>query len=99
MDSLSRDELSDILSFHIGVGTEEDLFPSGRTDVDGLGASLSDLEIEAAEEIVTLLQGSTIDVDLTDEGIVLDSEAKLITTNIRAKNGVVHVIDGVLIPG
>ena len=94
-----RDRLSDILSFHIGVGTEEDLFPSGRTDVEGLGASLSDLEIEAAEEIVTLLQGSTIDVDLTDEGVVLDSDAKLVTTNIRAKNGVVHVIDGVLLPG
>lgn len=99
LDSLSRDELSDILSFHIGVGTEEDLLPSGRTDVEGLGASLSDLEIEAAEEIVTLLQGSTIDVDLTDEGVVLDSDAKLVTTNIRAKNGVVHVIDGVLLPG
>ena len=79
LDSLSTDDLRDILRFHISE------------------AVLSQSEIEAREEVFTLL-GDTIDVELTDDGVVLDGDAQFVVTNIRAKTGVLHIIDGVLLP-
>ncbi|KPM49813.1 hypothetical protein AFM12_04360 [Jiulongibacter sediminis] len=46
---------------------------------------------------VPTLEGSTIAVDLTS-GVVLNGSANVITANVEASNGVVHLIDEVLIP-
>lgn len=46
---------------------------------------------------VTTLEGSAITVDLTS-GVVLNGSANVISANVEASNGVVHLIDEVLIP-
>ncbi|MEM9409700.1 MAG: fasciclin domain-containing protein [Planctomycetota bacterium] len=55
-----------------------------------------------AEELVTLdsvatLLGQSFDVDVTN-GVVLNGSVTLAATDIRAKNGVIHLLNDVLVP-
>lgn len=53
-------------------------------------------DLEATEE--TLLgEGETLSIDKTD-GVVINGSVKVTTANIEAANGVVHLIDQVLLP-
>ena len=56
-----------------------------------------------AETVVTLdsattAQGDDIAIEIVDGGVVLNGEVNVITTDIEASNGVIHVIDFVLLP-
>jgi uncharacterized surface protein with fasciclin (FAS1) repeats len=56
-----------------------------------------------AETVVTLESATTIgggDVTITvnDDGVFLNDEIQVVITDIPASNGVIHVIDGVLLP-
>lgn len=58
-----------------------------------------------AETVVTLdgqsveaLNGDMIDIAVTDEGVVLNGAVNVVTTDILVRNGVIHVIDAVLLP-
>ncbi len=56
---------------------------------------------EGTESVSTLLAGSSIGV--TSGGQVLDaagatSNASIVAANIKASNGVIHMIDNVLVP-
>ncbi len=56
-----------------------------------------------AETVVTLesaptLQGSDVQITVTDEGVFLNDSVKVVITDVLASNGIIHVIDGVLIP-
>jgi uncharacterized surface protein with fasciclin (FAS1) repeats len=46
---------------------------------------------------VTTVEGSAISIDVTD-GVVLNGSARVITVDIDASNGVIHVIDQVILP-
>ena len=46
---------------------------------------------------VPTLQGEEVTVDLTD-GVTLNDSVKVVTADIEASNGVIHVVDGVLVP-
>ena len=46
---------------------------------------------------VTTLQGGTAVISVTEAGVTIDG-AKVIITNLDASNGVVHVIDTVIMP-
>ena len=46
----------------------------------------------------TTAQGSDIMIEVTEEGVVLNGEILVTMTDIEASNGVIHVIDGVLLP-
>jgi uncharacterized surface protein with fasciclin (FAS1) repeats len=46
---------------------------------------------------VTTLQGEDITVDLTD-GVTLNGSVNVVAADVEASNGVIHVIDGVLVP-
>jgi uncharacterized surface protein with fasciclin (FAS1) repeats len=55
-----------------------------------------------AADVVTLteaksLQGDTIAISVSDAGVMVDSAA-VVTTDIEASNGVVHVINAVILP-
>ena len=54
-------------------------------------------ELLAKKRLTTLL-GQPISVSLLNGEVVLGAEAKLITTDIQAQNGVIHLIDTVLLP-
>jgi len=45
------------------------------------------------------LQGSSIAVSVVGGGVTLDSDVKVVRTDLRTSNGVIHVVDGVLMPG
>ena len=56
-----------------------------------------------AETVVTLdsaptLQGNDVHITVTDDGVFLNDTVKVIITDVLASNGIIHVIDGVLIP-
>jgi uncharacterized surface protein with fasciclin (FAS1) repeats len=44
------------------------------------------------------LAGGSVTVNVTDNGVFLNDNIQLVITDIQATNGVIHVIDGVLIP-
>ena len=56
-----------------------------------------------AETVVTLdsaptLQGSDIHITVNDDGVFLNDTVKVLITDVTASNGIIHVIDGVLLP-
>jgi uncharacterized surface protein with fasciclin (FAS1) repeats len=59
--------------------------------------------VATADDVVSLtsaqaLQGSPITIEVTDEGVVLNGSVLVTQTDIVANNGVIHVINGVLLP-
>ncbi len=46
----------------------------------------------------TTLEGSQIDIFVEDGKVILNDESQVIQADIKASNGVIHVIDSVLIP-
>jgi uncharacterized surface protein with fasciclin (FAS1) repeats len=56
-----------------------------------------------AETVVTLesattLQGEDVAIEVMDGEVVLNDNAKVIITDIEASNGIIHVIDAVILP-
>jgi uncharacterized surface protein with fasciclin (FAS1) repeats len=47
---------------------------------------------------LSALKGGPISVKVTNDGVFLNNNIKIVITDIRATNGVIHVIDGVLLP-
>ena len=48
-------------------------------------------------DMIETLEGNSLEV-VVDEGGVMVNDAKVLTTDIEAENGVIHVIDTVLLP-
>jgi len=46
----------------------------------------------------TTAQGAPITIEVVDGGVVLNGSINVVATDIHASNGVIHVIDGVLLP-
>ena len=59
--------------------------------------SVTNSDLLARDEVFTLFGPDTIDVETTLSGLLLDGDARLVTTDIQARNGIIHVIDGVLL--
>ncbi len=56
-----------------------------------------------AEDVVgldaaTTVQGSDIAIEVVDGGVVLNGSSNVVATDVKASNGVVHVIDAVILP-
>ncbi len=49
-------------------------------------------------DAVTTLQGSDITIEVTDDGVLLNGSVLVTQTDIMTNNGVIHVINGVLLP-
>ncbi len=83
---LASENLADILTYHVVEGTVT-----------------SDAVVELDGETVTTVQGATLTVGITEEGGVtltdgMENTVNVVQTDIEAANGVIHVIDGVLLP-
>ncbi len=80
----NQEQLAGILTYHVVSG-------------EVMSSQLSD------DQEITTVQGGTLTVDIRDGNVyIVDAEggeAMVVTADVAASNGVVHVIDAVLMPG
>ncbi len=59
-------------------------------------------EVSAAEVVTlteaTSLQGDKVMIEVVEGEVILNGTVKVISTDIMANNGIIHVIDGILLP-
>ncbi len=84
---LAREDLADILTYHV--------VPQQLLAADVLGA----VDSAGGTAEVETVNGAPISVSLDGESVVINGNATVTTTDLQAGNGVVHVIDAVLVPG
>ena len=90
LDTLLADptgDLAGILTYHV---VEGEVMAADVVDLDG--------------QAVATVNGATFTVDVGDDGAVTltdaaGNEVGVVQTDVDAGNGVIHVIDGVLLPG
>jgi uncharacterized surface protein with fasciclin (FAS1) repeats len=84
IDALLADipALTDILLYHVVPGKV-------------MAADVVGLDGQSAE---TALEGQTIDIKIDMGNVYLNEDVQVIITDIEASNGVIHVIDAVLLP-
>ncbi len=80
---LANPDLTNILLYHVAPG----IFLAE----DVVGAA-------PIEALPTLLEGSTLAIAVADGGVIINDSSNVISTDIIAGNGVIHVIDAVLVP-
>ena len=85
----------------VGVGSYMELWdPEALADaltyhvVPGRVLAADVVELSSA----TTVQGADIAIEVIDGGVVLNGSANVVTTDVEADNGVVHVIDAVILP-
>ena len=82
--------LTDILTYHV---------VPGRLNSGDLGLDLgSILRGESLSGYATTLGGSDLKIDVTPFGLMLDGNTVVTSADIEGSNGVIHVIDSVLLP-
>lgn len=84
---LASDGLSGILTYHVVAGK--------LLAADVIAA------VEAAENNVAMVEtvnGASISVEIRDGNVIIDGTATVAITDLEAGNGVVHVIDAVILP-
>ena len=73
----------------------QDIGPIHFVGIGGIGMS------GIAEVMATLgytVQGSDIAIEVVDGAVILNGVTMVVATDIEASNGVIHVIDSVLLP-
>ncbi|MBD2179018.1 fasciclin domain-containing protein [Pseudanabaena sp. FACHB-1998] len=61
------------------------------------GKAIAAKSIKAGSTLVKTVDGGSVKVTKTSKGVVIDN-SKVITADVPASNGVIHVIDSVLLP-
>ena len=54
-------------------------------------------DLADGEQMVPTLQGDDLTIEVSDEGVMV-GDAQVVEADIEAANGVIHVVDGVLMP-
>ena len=83
---LASEDLSSILTYHV--------VPSKLLAADVLAA----VEVGGGTAEVETVNGELLTVEVVDGNVVLNGTATVTMTDLEAGNGVVHVIDAVLLP-
>ena len=78
-----KDKLKDVLLYHVVQGKK--VTADQVTEMDG--------------EAVATAQGNELNISVADDGtVMLNDDATVTNTDVQASNGVIHVIDTVLMP-
>jgi uncharacterized surface protein with fasciclin (FAS1) repeats len=80
---LASPDLTNILLYHVAPGVFLAADVVAAAPIDALP---------------TLLEGSTLAVAIVDGSVVINESATVIQADVVASNGVIHVIDAVLLP-
>jgi transforming growth factor-beta-induced protein len=83
---LASPDLGAILTYHVVAGN--------LLAADVLAA----IEAGGGTAMVETVNGASITVEIVDGNVVIDGTATVIMTDLVAGNGVVHVIDAVILP-
>ena len=85
LTALLKDEkkLKSILTYHVVAGT--------------IDAAKATAAAEAGKSVETV-QGGEIKLSVNDGTLILNGKAKVIKADIKTSNGVIHVIDAVILP-
>ena len=83
---LARDDLGAILTYHVVAGE--------LMAADVLAA----VESGGGEAMVETVNGASITVTTEMGNVYLNGDSQVVTTDIAASNGVIHVIDAVILP-
>ncbi len=83
---LASPDLAGILTYHVVAGK--------LMAADVLAA----IEAGGGSVMVETLNGASITVEVVDGNVVIDGTATVTTADLEAGNGVVHVIDAVILP-
>ncbi|GAA4271269.1 hypothetical protein GCM10022258_05620 [Aquimarina gracilis] len=80
-----------------------DAIPSGDALTEVLLYHVAEGKFTAEDliqgETVTTLQGDEVTIEVDGDGnVILNGSIKVMTANIEASNGIIHVIEGVLLP-
>lgn len=62
--------------------------------VSGKVPAATVVKLDSAET----LQGGEVKIEVTDAGVVLNGKTKVVKTDVMCSNGIIHVIDSVLLP-
>ena len=83
-------------------GTLESLLEDPEALAEILTYHVVSGEVLAADVVgldaATTVQGSDISIEVVDGGVVLNGSSNVVATDVKASNGVVHVIDAVILP-
>jgi transforming growth factor-beta-induced protein len=78
----NKQQLTDILLYHVVPGKV-------------MAADVAGLDGQSAE---TALAGKSLDIKVDGDKVILNDNVNVVITDIEAENGVIHVIDAVLLP-
>ncbi len=84
-DLLKNKDLTNILLYHVAPGSLN-------------AASIIKLAGKDGFKLVTLLPGQLLSIKVVDGKVVINDGPKVAAADVATSNGIVHVIDGVLLP-
>lgn len=82
IDDLSAEQLRPILLYHVVAGVVDSTAATDIAEDEGQFGAL----------------GGTVKIAVEDGGLVLDGGATVTTADVEASNGLIHIIDAVLLP-
>ncbi len=86
--------LTRVLTYHVVSGSAMSADIAGMTDENGMAmADSMEMSAVGAEPM-----GSQLTVTVAEDGSVMVNDANVVTADVAASNGVIHVIDRVLVP-
>lgn len=84
------------------AGTLDELLADQEALTNVLTYHVVEGEVPAADVVnlteATALNGDTITISVQGEDVILNDSVQVVTTDVEASNGVIHVIDAVLLP-
>ena len=79
---LANPDLANILLYHVVSG-------------EFMAADVIDI---APADVPTLYEGNDVSIAVVDGNVVINDVATVVTADVMASNGVIHVLDAVLVP-
>merc|ERR1712224_118664 len=99
LDDANRDVLGQVLKYHVVAGTSIDSdadIPEGTINVDTVQGGND--QITATKKCFSTLQVQAGKPKCDRYSLVLDGDSDVIVTDVHASNGIIHIINKVLVP-